>query len=379
MRKIRIAHVNNITQLSGSQVVSIEILKALPDSKYEKYIICGYHKSGYNEFIALCEAVNINCIIMDSQLRQISFRDLLYFKELYNLIKANRFDIVHTNSTKPGLVGRIAAKLSNVPLILHTVHGITFHRNNYIFKRVFLYLFDLFGTLFCDYQVLVNKYYQKYYSWIPWVKTFTIYNGISITDAILSDILRVKLVNKKFIVLFIGRLEAQKDPLTFLKSIQYLKTLSPDIFQQISFRVIGEGDLFSKCSDYITNNVLGPNVSLENWTNEKWSAISNANIICAPSIFEAFGLVFLEAGICRIPVIATCVEGIPEVVIHSKTGFLIKPGDFIEMAEFILQLFNDRSLLSWMGNNSFERVSTEFKISTTTRSYEKIYENLNIK
>uniref|UniRef100_UPI00404B3100 glycosyltransferase n=1 Tax=Flavobacterium sp. TaxID=239 RepID=UPI00404B3100 len=379
MRKIRIAHVNNITQLSGSQVVSIEILKALPDSKYEKYIICGYHKSGYNEFIALCEAVNINCIIMDSQLRQISFRDLLYFKELYNLIKANRFDIVHTNSTKPGLVGRIAAKLSNVPLILHTVHGITFHRNNFIFKRVFLYLFDLFGTLFCDYQVLVNKYYQKYYSWIPWVKTFTIYNGISITDAILSDILRVKLINKKFTVLFIGRLEAQKDPLTFLKSIQYLKTLSPDIFQQISFRVIGEGDLFSKCSDYITNNVLGPNVSLENWTNEKWSAISNANIICAPSIFEAFGLVFLEAGICRIPVIATCVEGIPEVVIHSKTGFLIKPGDFIEMAEFILQLFNDRSLLSWMGNNSFERVSTEFKISTTTRTYEKIYENLNIK
>jgi len=378
MRKIRIAHINNIAQLSGSQAVSIEILNALPDSKYEKYIICGHHKSGYNEFKVSCEAVNINCIIMDNQLRQISFRDLLYFKELYKLIKTKQFDIVHTNSTKPGLVGRMAAKLADVPLILHTIHGITFHRNNSIFKRIPLYLFDLFGTFFCDYQVLVNKYYQKYYSWIPWIKTITIYNGISINDSILADIHRVKLVNNKFTVLFIGRLEAQKDPLTFLKSIQYLKTLSPDIFQQISFRVIGEGDLFSKCSDYITNNILGPNVSLEDWTNEKWSAISNANIICAPSIYEAFGLVFLEAGICRVPVIATCVEGIPEVVIHSKTGFLIKPGCFTEMANYILQLYNDRSLLAWMGNNSYERVSTEFKISTSTRAYQKIYENLKI-
>ena len=74
------------------------------------------------------EKAGVKVFLLDELKREICWSDITAFRKIYSLCKREKFDIVHTNSTKPGIVGRIAATLAGVPFVVHTVHGLAFHR-----------------------------------------------------------------------------------------------------------------------------------------------------------------------------------------------------------------------------------------------------------
>ena len=374
MKKIKIAHINNISQLSGSQLVSLEILQSLSNDKFEKYIICGRHDSGIDEFIKKCEEANVKFIILDSQKRNIGFNDFQYLGRLINIFKKESFDIIHTNSSKPGLFGRIAAKLVGTKFILHTVHGIAFHNQLNIISRSFFYLIEIFSSLFCDQIILVNNYYNKYYKWMFWVPKKTIYNGINISKDYISFYNNSR-HQAHVQIIFLGRLEFQKDPITFLKSINYIKANNFDIYNNTLFKLVGEGDLKNECLNFIHKYSLDKQVQILDWTDNKWEILSKSSILVAPSLYEAFGLIFLEAGLMHIPVIATNVEGIPEVIIDKKTGFLVEPRDYKLLAKKIIELRSDFDLIKKMGDQNYLNVISQFNLEDKLNEYKKLYEN----
>lgn len=374
MKKIKIAHVNNISQLSGSQLVSLEILNSLSNEKFDKYIICGKHDAGIEEFERICKERNIKCFILNNQKRKIGLNDIQYFNELLKIFKKESFDIIHTNSSKPGLFGRVAAKIVGAKFILHTVHGITFHNQRGLISRIFFYIIEILSSFFCDQIILVNNYYKKYYKWIFWVPSMTIYNGISTSYEALNfyNSFNSSLKNQ---ILFLGRLEFQKDPLTFLKSIKYIKENYLETYIRIQFKLVGEGNLKDECISFINNNNLNDHVQLLDWTDNKWQILARSSILVAPSLYEAFGIVFLEAGVARMPVIASRVEGIPEVIIDNVTGFLITPRDYISFARKIVELFNDSELLNKMADSNYTRVISNFSLEDKLEEYKQIYED----
>lgn len=371
MKKIKIAHVNNITQMSGSQSISIDILKSLSNEIYEKYIICGADESNKKSFIEYCQLNNINCLIPKNQLRKISILDFFYFFELINIFKNHKFDIIHTNSTKPGLLGRIAAKISRTPLVVHTVHGISFYKSQSLFKKIFFYLLEVFGTFFCDHIVLVNKYYSKYYRWIPFIQFKTIYNGL-IFDNCPKIVLKNN--NKLKRLLFLGRFEKQKDPMTLLMAINLIKIINRNLYNKIEVKMFGEGDLENDCKKYIRKNNL--NISLSSWTKDKWSEFSKSDMLCMSSLHEAFGLVFVEAGYCKIPIISTNVEGIPEVVVNGKSGLLCEPKNPKLLAQNIIKILKDPEYGQSLGKFGFEYVRKKFDFRSSLVEYQKLYQNL---
>lgn len=374
MKKIKIAHINNISQLSGSQLVSLEVLQSLSNDKFEKYIICGRHDSGIDEFIKKCEEANVKFIILDSQKRNIGFNDFQYLRRLINIFKKESFDIIHTNSSKPGLFGRIAAKLVGTKFILHTVHGIAFHNQLNIISRSFFFLIEIFSSLFCDQIILVNNYYKKYYKWMFWVPKKTIYNGINISKDY-NSFYNHSRTQANFQIIFLGRLEFQKDPITFLKSINYIKANNFDIYNNTLFKLVGEGDLKNECLNFIHKYSLDKQVQILDWTDNKWEILSKSSILVAPSLYEAFGLIFLEAGLMHIPVIATNVEGIPEVIIDKKTGFLVEPRDYKLLAKKIIELRSDFDLIKKMGDQNYLNVISQFNLEDKLNEYKKLYEN----
>jgi glycosyltransferase involved in cell wall biosynthesis len=110
--------------------------------------------------------------------REIGIRDIGAFIEIYSICKRERFDIVHTHSTKPGIIGRIAAKLAHVPLVIHTVHGLSFHDFVKFPRWHFYWICEMIASFFCDNIVLVNNYYRKYFKLFK-SKVITIYNGVN--------------------------------------------------------------------------------------------------------------------------------------------------------------------------------------------------------
>ncbi len=168
----RIAHVQVIPKLSGAQKFSLEIFKNV--SNFEKYIICAEFEDETeeqrNDFVTHFKQANVNIIWCKNLKRKIGFHDIKSIIELYNIFRKYKFDVVHTNSTKPGIIARIAAKIAGVKKVIHTVHGISFHKEVNIFSRIIFYFLEIVALQFGNTNVTVNKNYLKYYKFMFWKK-----------------------------------------------------------------------------------------------------------------------------------------------------------------------------------------------------------------
>lgn len=357
--------------LSGVQKVSLEILQNLSNEEYEKWILFSEDmdedtkKKCKNEF----ENASVRVVFMQHLHREICISDVNAFYEIYKFCKKERFDIVHTHSTKPGIIGRIAARLAGTKLIVHTVHGISFNKEVHIAKRYIFYSIEFFATFFCDQLVLVNKFYKKYY-WFFRKKTITIYNGINFNKY--HDSNEDKAKNGLIRILFIGRLDKQKNPLMLLEAAKHLTKKH----KQLIFSFIGGGELWDKCNQYIQENGLEKFIILEGWKSNVTDYYCSHDIFCLPSIYEAFGLVFLEAGYFKLPTVATNVEGIPEVILDNQTGLLVPSNDSISLTNALEKLILNEDLRVNLGKNAKEWVTEQFPNSKMVNEYHKIYQLL---
>jgi glycosyltransferase involved in cell wall biosynthesis len=173
-------------------------------------------------------------------------------------------------------------------------------------------------------------------------------------------------------VLFVGRLDAQKDPLTLLRAAKEVILDEPDI----CFTLVGDGEKFKDCELFIRKNNLKKNIFLTGWQSDVTQYYKTHDIFLASSIYEAFGLVFLEAGYYNLPVVATNVEGIPEVIEDNVTGLLCPPKQPHLLALNVLRLIKDKDLRTSMGMRGYERVTNLFSIKNMINGYRHLYENI---
>lgn len=170
--------------------------------------------------------------------------------------------------------------------------------------------------------------------------------------------------------LFVGRLDTQKNPIMLLRVAHKIIEQYPDT----TFTIVGDGEEYKKCVQYVENNNLENNIRLEGWKNDVSPFYKDCDIFVMTSIYEAFGLIFLEAGYNRLPTIATNVEGIPEVVLHGKTGLLSDSNDIDAMTQNAIFLIEHPDTRLMMGNNAYEYVTHNFSSETMVKRYRDLYE-----
>lgn len=360
---MKIAHVQVKPLLSGAQQISYEILSSLSDEQHQLYIICSEFDENSHDFIEKFSAINVEIITISSLKRELGLHDFKLIFDLYRVFRKHKFDIVHTNSTKPGIFARIAARLANIKKIIHTVHGIAFHKEVNFFVRFAYYLVENFSTLFGHYNLSVNKFYKKYY---PLVKTETIYNGCDYKN--LFPIKRQKKTKIHFA--FLGRLDIQKNPLEFIEAI-YLLSRKTDI-SLCRFTIAGDGELKESCENMIKKYNLQDTIKMYGWVYDKNEFLNTVDVLCQPSLWEAFGLVFCEAAYFKIPAIAKKIEGIPEVVLDEQTGLLYVGGAEILMHK-ILFLINNPERIESLGDSAYEYVTTKFTLENMVSEYKNCY------
>ncbi|WP_413494612.1 glycosyltransferase family 4 protein [Morganella psychrotolerans] len=363
-----IAHVQVIPKLSGAQLFSFEILKnTLAD---RKYIICSSSEIVDNkqkeDFIRQFNSIDVEIIWVKHLKRSIGLHDILVFPELYHIFKKYNFDIIHTNSTKPGFVARITARLAGIKKIIHTVHGIAFHKHTSFITRLLFYIIEIISLQFGHYNVTVNKFYLKYYKFFPWKKSISIYNGIDFTKLQNNQIHSRSEIVK---LLFVGRLDKQKDPLTLIKAFYLCKKKH----NEISLNIVGDGDLFDDCVNLVNALGLNDSVVMYGWSGSTSEFYNNSDIFISPSIFEAFGFTLTEAAYYKLPIIATNVEGIPEVVIDEKMGFLTEPKDINRISDKIIYLIENPEIAVNMGEYGHTYVTKNFPIEKMINQYNALY------
>jgi glycogen(starch) synthase len=322
--------------------------------------------------------------------------NLLLGKSLSNHIvklhKHYKYDLIHGHGhhTFPAILTR---KSLNVPVLttihaveidefltchkeIQTIYGLKFfgprrlsnaltHTTNAFIREYFTYKYS--DALITVSQHSLRKLQELYH---PNVKTYVVYGGISSSEARKP----LKEHSSKRKLLFVGRIDPRK-------GLHYLIKALPLIPKDVEVTIAGAHSLSGgRYEDYLQNMIAKLNVQRRVKflgsvsEEEKWKLYGISDVFVLPSVHEALGLVILEAMSVGLPVVASNLGGIPEVVKHGDNGLLFEPRNWKDLAEKITLLLNDDEMRERMGKNA-KRSVHGMTWTKTAREYTRIYEN----
>ncbi len=375
LKKVKIAHIQLLPIMSGVQKVMVDFLKRLDKQKFDITVIC----QGEGDLTEKLKVANISYRVLPEMRRKINFYyDLLTFIKLTFMLSRLRINIIHTHSSKPGFLGRFAAKLAGVNLIVHTVHGFAFHDFSSRAKRSFYGFLERIVGVVSDRVIFLNSSdfnYALKNRILPLKKMIKISNGVCVSEfSKRNDIaLKKKVFNidvEQFVVGSVGRLWEQKDPATFINAIPYVLRQFPECY----FFVVGNGPLEKEMKDLVRDLKIEHNVKFLGWRKDVGEILQILDVFVQTSLWEGLSLSILEAMASAKPVVATNIKGNNELILEGNGGFLVTPGDSEMLAKRIITLLKNPDLVKRFGRFNRERVLKNFNIEITVKKIEEIYQ-----
>lgn len=307
--------------------------------------------------------------------------DMAAFWRLHRIFRRERFDIVHTHTAKAGALGRPAAHLAGVPAIVHTPHGHNFY--GYFNPRASSVIagVERFLTNFTDRIVALTELEKSDYVKFGTArsgKVSVIYQGIEF-ERFARDWKSARELKRSFgvgpddpVVGMVGRLEPVKGSGLFIEAAAMISKTFPSA----RFIIAGEGSLRQSMEKSARELGLGDRVIFTGWIEDAREVMAVMDVMVMPSLNEAVGMALIEAQAQGVPVVATKVGGIPEVVVNNKTGILVQPSDAGGTAGAVCGLLADKARRADMGEAGkiwvYDRFSSEVMADKTSSLYMEI-------
>jgi glycosyltransferase involved in cell wall biosynthesis len=279
-------------------------------------------------------------------------------------------DIIHTHGGTAGLFGRLAGFLAGVKVLVHTYHGIHYlHYDGWwirtIYKLADRLLASLTSTVICvakkDVELALRHGIAKT------AKVEIVYNGIDI-DRYQRP--KCQTGDGQAIVGTIGRLHVQKGHRYLIEAAA--KVVARD--SNVRFRIIGEGELMTPLRQRVRELQIEENVEFLGSRHDIPEQLATMDVFVLASIWEGMPIVLLEAMAARIPIVATNVDGVSELIVHRQTGFLVDPANATSLARGIETLLTDKTLAYTISANAYKKVNKEFSLQTMVTRIESVYE-----
>ncbi len=303
--------------------------------------------------------------------------DLQALFETVSLIKLQGYDIVHTHSSKAGFIGRVAAWLAHTPVILHTIHGFPFHPYMSPLRRwVYIFLEKLAAGC-TDQLITVSELLKEEAIELkiaPADKITTIYSGIDLSQFEVSVDVAEKRLEFGLDPLFpvvgtVGRLSEQKAPQDFIRAAFEVLQQVP----QVQFLMVGDGPLRQKVEKLIGRD---SRIKILGYRQDVPQILQTFDIFVLSSWWEGLGRALTEAMIVGLPVVATKVNGVPELVVDGETGLLAPPQCPHLLAEKIVSLLQDPDTAKQLGKNARRKVVSSFSADLMIERISNLYQEL---
>ncbi|MBL7084451.1 MAG: glycosyltransferase family 4 protein, partial [Candidatus Aminicenantes bacterium] len=309
------------------------------------------------------EQEGIEFILCPSLVRRTNIiKDLKTFLDIWRIIKKKSPEIVHTHSSKAGLLGRLAAKLARIPIVVHTPHGhVFFGYFGPLKTKIFIILERLVSRITDRIIALTNKEKEDYIKFriANEDKFDVIYSGIELDKfKELSEDKKQNLVKefgipeKSLIIGTVGRLVPVKGHEFLIKAAKYIISKYPEAF----FVFTGDGPLEQNLKRQALELGINNNIIFLGWRSDAARIISVYDIFALPSLNEGMGRVLAEAMALGKPIVASNVGGIPDLVTHGKNGFLVPVRNSEKLAKYIQILIKNKEQREKMGQVGKEMV-----------------------
>lgn len=378
MKKLKILHIITNLPVGGAQDNTLITVEGLDKGRYDVSLM----SASDGRWLDRARKIDdIRLIFIEELIRKIDlFYDLIALVKIYRIIKKGNYDIVHTHSSKPGFSGRIAARLAGVPYIIHTVHGFPFNDfMNPLMRKFFIYL-ERYLSKLTDILITVSKLNLKKVIELniaPARKLVNIYSGIRFEKFNVPVDIEEKKRNlgidvSQKVIGMVGRLSAQKAPQYFIKSIPGIR----ERFPQARFIIVGDGELRNELEELIRSLDLTAVVKIFGFRDDVPEILQILDIYVLSSCWEGLGRSLTEAMFLSRPVVATAVEGVPELVIDEETGLLVPPRDAEAIAQAVIRLLDHPEYARRLGENAHNKIVSHFSADTMITEIDRLYQRI---
>lgn len=353
MARIKVCHMQVLPLMSGVQRAMLEFLDALPSDRYEILVIC--QQEG-----PLTEALRergIRTITLATLIREIRpIPDLRAFVSLCQIFRQEQLDIVHTHSSKPGVVGRLAGRLMGVPVVIHHNHGHAWTWYDPWIKRQGMAFIERLMVLACDQVIFVSEETRQFSvsrGILPERKSITLYNGVDVErlrpatgpDEVKTLRESYGIPSDCFLTCFVARLWEQKNPLAIPSIFAEACRLAPD--KNLRLVVAGEGPLEGILKAQLQARGLLDRVHFLGWVPDAAPIYRMSDVLILPSRFEGLPLVLEESLASGLPAVCSRIPGSREVI-TPEVGFTAPLDNLDALGADIAALAHDPERLTRM-------------------------------
>ncbi len=361
-------------ELGGAQKVCLALMEGMHKHHISTTLISG------DEGPLVEETQKFDSIILIPDFKR-EIRLAYFFNEIRTFINIVRLlrklkhqhqhIIVHTHSTKAGIMGRWAAFFARIPIRIHTIHGYGFHDYQNRFIWMLIYLCELLTSFITTHFVCVSeqdrttgsKLFPQFKNKSSLIRASAFANSSGLAVAPRKC--------KKFIIGTISCFKPQKNLFDLLRAFEYTYQKNKDVELQI----IGDGIMRPDIETWIQTHELSNVITLVGWQKDVVPWLNSWNIFTLSSLWEGLPCTIIEARLCKLPVIAYDVGGIREVITSGVSGFLVAPGNWQALAHHFGALIHDQNLYNKM--STYADNLDDFNHTMMVKHHLKLYAQIS--
>jgi len=395
MDRVRVVHVITRFDKGGSAENTFLTVTGLNPARYETYLLAGSdgqdtaaavstpsaESAAAEENMARVQAAGVKTFIVPELVRPVApLRDLRAFLRIRGLIRRLAPQIVHTHTSKAGIIGRLAAFSAGVPVVVHTPHGHVFWGYFGAVASRFFITLEKSASRLTDRLIMLTgqeKADHLRYRIAPPDKFVVIHSGVC-----LEPFLQITIADRRpdsdpafppdsFVIGTIGRLTAIKGQRYLLEAAAGLLREIPELICII----VGEGELRRELAARAASLGMGERAFFPGWRRDVPSYMAALDLFVMPSLNEGMGRVVVEAMAAGRAVIASDVGGLRDLVVHGENGLLVPPGNAAALAAAIRTLYRDPKRRRIMGQNGRMKAPA-FSAAAMIKKIDELYMNL---
>ena len=348
------------SNFGGAQRYVFDLAVAIKKQGHEVAVLCG----GRGALVEHLAKAKIRVISLDELERDISIaQEFSSFFGIWKVLRRERPNVFHINSSKMGGLGALAGRLSGTRKVIFTTHGWAFNEPRPGYEKVIIKLFVWLTILFSHKTICVSEKTRRDVEGWPFIKNklIVINNGIrefnlaprtdnSFTVGTTSELHRVKGLD---ILLLAWNKFVKKHKAVLI--------------------IFNEGEERKNLQNMATNLGISDSVVFKGFVDNARSSLSGFDIFCMPSRSEAMPYGLLEAGLAGLPVIATSVGGIPEIIESGINGILIPAEDSEALMSSLILLAEDEKLRKRLGANLKASIQENFSLDKMVENTLQLY------
>ncbi|MSR76724.1 MAG: glycosyltransferase family 1 protein [Candidatus Omnitrophica bacterium] len=370
-----------ITRLirGGAQEVTVLIVLRLLREGYDVVFAHGPGDESLLKMLPKDHARLTRLYIPEFRRRILPFQDLMALYRLWSYMRKYPVQLIHTHTSKAGIIGRWAAHLAGVPVIVHSPRGSIYHPTYY--PEIILNFFSMIERAtasFTDKIITLNeseKVDYIRYRIAPPEKFTTIYSGIEMSRFIHleKDVSRIKIEfgipEGRPLVGYVSRMTPEKGHILCLDAFQRVIKEVPEAMLVL----VGGGPLENEIRSEVQRRGLDNQVVFTGFQTNVEALLPIFDCCVQTSLWDGLPRAMVEAMVAERPVVATSVGGIPEIIHHQKTGILVPEKDAQAIAEGVVYLLKHPQKARELGQNGRRRMEEVFDVDLSVEKLFALY------